>query len=131
MLRPLTNFNHRIEEVNNKLTIKLNNLEAKCNNWFLQAVVLPHPDYGVPTSSCLKSIAIPISYSEILLRYNYTIISQMHAEVKLMKLNTLTLNSKLGAELYIVYEGKDNDFYYFHTEVDRQWQDNSMFIYAR
>ncbi|MGL6174699.1 MAG: hypothetical protein ACRC1P_08880 [Cellulosilyticaceae bacterium] len=78
-----------------------------------------------------KSIAIPISYKEIMCRYNFAIRTTTTVNVEIKKLEDLTVGQKLMSELFLVYEGKDSSFYYFHAEAETNWVDNNGFVYAR
>ena len=103
--------------------------------WQLQAFINQRYDsYAntyIPTSMQPRSIAIPRSYTEVLCRYCFMTSTTESAGVEQLQLESLIPNQKLMSELFLVYEGKDNLFYYFHAEQSANWVDNNAFIYAR
>lgn len=48
-----------------------------------------------------------------------------------LELDSLVPNQKLMNELAIVYEGADENYYYFHSEGIFSYSDNAVYIYAK
>lgn len=79
-----------------------------------------------------QAIAIPTTYTEILCRYCFTGVTTEIAKIEQRMLSALAPGQRMMSELYLVYEGKDDLFYYFYVETSPEnWTDNNALIYAR
>lgn len=84
-----------------------------------------------PTGSQPSSIAIPDVYTEIMCRYNYVETNDRGATTEIRTLSQLQPGEKLMSELFLVFERYSDNYYYFHTEVSRNYSDNNALIFAK